>query len=960
MAAVPALLMSACAQVVLLLVHACAQPAAAMFAAGRSRRGIGGPASAPCIEQPPPLPTTAAAATQAGQHLRYLAMDGYAGGNDTWNWTWSAWQPVRAYAGCNVGLQLLPKATSQAWREIGLELTARKTDDALAGAPAPLPHQFVPSSRVFVHGEGDGDYPCIRIPSVVTVGGLLVAFAEGRRWYGDGCCPAAAFPVPGVCINGSSSSSRLPAAATTNSDRCRTDVVMKTSSNGGASWSALAVAAPCCSNQNALVTHAGETLLYCSNISAPTAGAGAGSANLLFRAPKPSSTVTVAALKFGPGTVVRNGTQPLLSPKTGLPVKLGNGPGRAIQLSATHPLAPARILSAGYWELADWQSCGADPCNQSATLVFFSDDNARTHTASTPYLEGIDESQLVELAGGGLLLFSRNRLSCIAPRTGHDMRGLCIAQTRSSDAGSTWFGMRANPSLTHADCQTSVLRHPALSAGVIFAQPEYDLADADYRTISRWNGTVRISTDNATTWPADAALRVTAFPPNPFSHDSGSFRTAHYGYSCLTELPPPKTASGVGVLYETGAPECRYSSHDGFSSACQVRFAVLPLPHATRLAPPVKSDDSRAPSGRGVGPGSSALLFLDARHLSRARAVNFSLGEVHLLSEYRDPSSFVGWGYPNVWQVQPAAGAAGAAAAKWRMMYQGWYLKDGKVDTEIALMAESVDGVSWTPAAMGGLCAQLPHVSNCVMVDGHEEFSVVFDDALHAPPSERLKLLFFGNCSTFVSSDGDRWRPFGRWTASTIDGAWVHRNPLRPAEIVVTGRPQSLRHAEGRHAGYHAALGWAALAHGNISRALPLDELYTPSDQIYGLPSFDYAGTVVTHFWRYRCPDTNSKCFTGGFVSSALAFSHNSRNWTAFGQFDPLACLARGGRAPRPCLDSTGMPPPPPPPARFQLPELFSNRPNTASAGQIYPNSLVDLGPEDGRLLIHASASTHQ
>ena len=63
------------------------------------------------------------------------------------------------------------------------------------------------------------------------------------------------------------------------------------------------------------------------------------------------------------------------------------------------------------------------------------------------------------------------------------------------------------------------------------------------------------------------------------------------------------------------------------------------------------------------------------------------------------------------------------------------------MDTEIALMAESNDGVSWTPAAMGGRCAQLPEVSNCVMVDGHEEFSVVFDDALHSPPSERLKLV---------------------------------------------------------------------------------------------------------------------------------------------------------------------------------------------------------------------------
>ena len=60
---------------------------------------------------------------------------------------------------------------------------------------------------------------------------------------------------------------------------------------------------------------------------------------------------------------------------------------------------------------------------------------------------------------------------------------------------------------------------------------------------------------------------------------------------------------------------------------------------------PLRTDDPRASVGlqRGIGPGSSAILFLDARHLSRAEAVNFSLGAVHLLSEYRDPSAFVGW-----------------------------------------------------------------------------------------------------------------------------------------------------------------------------------------------------------------------------------------------------------------------------------------------------------------------------
>ena len=44
----------------------------------------------------------------------------------------------------------------------------------------------------------------------------------------------------------------------------------------------------------------------------------------------------------------------------------------------------------------------------------------------------------------------------------------------------------------------------------------------------------------------------------------------------------PLASSHAGVLYETGAAECRFSTHDGFSSACQIRFAKLPL---------LKSDD---------------------------------------------------------------------------------------------------------------------------------------------------------------------------------------------------------------------------------------------------------------------------------------------------------------------------------------------------------------------------------
>jgi hypothetical protein len=54
----------------------------------------------------------------------------------------------------------------------------------------------------------------------------------------------------------------------------------------------------------------------------------------------------------------------------------------------------------------------------------------------------MDESQLLELVGGDVLLFSRNTASCVggAAKPGFDARGMCVAVSRSTTAGATWFG----------------------------------------------------------------------------------------------------------------------------------------------------------------------------------------------------------------------------------------------------------------------------------------------------------------------------------------------------------------------------------------------------------------------------------------------------------------------------------------------------------------------------------------
>ena len=90
----------------------------------------------------------------------------------------------------------------------------------------------------------------------------------------------------------------------------------------------------------------------------------------------------------------------------------------------------------------------------------------------------------------------------------------------------------------------------------------------------------------------------------------------------------------------------------------------------------------------------SAVLFFDDARLNASSNLAFRLGSAQLASVYRDPSAFVGWGYPSVWRVPGANGSS----STYRMMYQGWHLRDGKTDTKLMLLAASADGIRWQPA----------------------------------------------------------------------------------------------------------------------------------------------------------------------------------------------------------------------------------------------------------------------
>ena len=69
------------------------------------------------------------------------------------------------------------------------------------------------------------------------------------------------------------------------------------------------------------------------------------------------------------------------------------------------------------------------------------------------------------------------------------------------------------------------------------------------------------------------------------------------------------------------------------------------------------------------GDSGASIMFFDSHWLAAAPVgLDFRMGKAELLSTMVDPSAFIGWGYPSVWQL---------ADGSWRSVYQGWWLKDG-------------------------------------------------------------------------------------------------------------------------------------------------------------------------------------------------------------------------------------------------------------------------------------------
>ncbi len=188
-----------------------------------------------------------------------------------------------------------------------------------------------------------------------------------------------------------------------------------------------------------------------------------------------------------------------------------SGPGVGIQMNS------GRLVIPGYaGEFSNDIKAGFHSC------VLYSDDHGKHWTLGAPVAEFSDESQVVEVNDGTLMLNMRGDM-------GKSCRGVAI----SSDGGASWKPLRWDRALNDCPCQASLVRYSAPDDGgrnrLLFANP--DNAGEEFGAVERTRMTVRVSYDEGKTWPIKKLIHA-----GPSS------------YSSLLRLP----GGDIGLLFEGG------------------------------------------------------------------------------------------------------------------------------------------------------------------------------------------------------------------------------------------------------------------------------------------------------------------------------------------------------------------------------------------------------------------------
>lgn len=316
-------------------------------------------------------------------------------------------------------------------------------------------------------------YKSYRIPSLVTTPkGTLLAFCEGRF---------------------------------SNSDSGRVDLLLKTSPDGGRTWSDSRIVAggngdtwgnPC----PVVDRKTGRVwLIMCQNL-------GKDSLRSILAQTSQGTRTIWASHSDDDGKTwsePKNITDSAKDPEWSW---CATGPGIGIQLASGRLVIPGNF---------NWAAT-----RKNGNYVIYSDDHGETWKRGEPVSPYMNEAQVVELSDGRLLLNSRPSGS-IAKEDGQKHPIYNRVFSWSSDQGQTWSKPLINNGLKDSRCQGSTLSIPS-SHLLLFSSPQGK---------GRRDLTLQTSSDDGNTWQKILKLC-----------DGRS------AYSCLTMVTPDM----VGCLYEAG------------------------------------------------------------------------------------------------------------------------------------------------------------------------------------------------------------------------------------------------------------------------------------------------------------------------------------------------------------------------------------------------------------------------
>jgi sialidase-1 len=332
-------------------------------------------------------------------------------------------------------------------------------------APASTATAALEEKDLFISGE-DG-YHTYRIPALlVTAKGSVLAFCEGRKTGGG--------------------------------DHGDVDLVMKRSTDGGRTWSALQL----------VHDEGGEAKITIGN-PCPVVDAKTGTIWLPFTRDNKAVFITSSTDDGATWSAPRDLSATTMKPDWSW---VATGPGIGIQLTrgahAGRLVIPSDHKRSPAGEPFEWNS-----------HMMFSDDAGQSWQLSAPIKAGANECQVIEREDGSLLVNARMQ---------GNFEG-CRGIATSTDGGATWSEISQEKQLPCPKCQGSLLRYD--EHRLLVSNPFPPAPVEGKPSGARVNLTIRSSTDDGKTWPVAKRL-----------HEGPS------AYSTLARLPD----GTILCLYETG------------------------------------------------------------------------------------------------------------------------------------------------------------------------------------------------------------------------------------------------------------------------------------------------------------------------------------------------------------------------------------------------------------------------